>query len=1021
LDITTTAQYGYGIAASGANSTIDTTNVNTVTSGISAYGYRLSNGAKASISDSLITTTGTFSYGFDIRGNTGARTTATANNTQISVAGPPSGTVGTYGAFVADGALLTMTGGAITTGGQLGVGAYAYGSANGVPSSLILNNVGIHTTSLAGYTYGSSTYGSYGVSASLGGRAEVTGGAIETEGTLGVGLRVSESGSTLLANGTTVLTHGYNGSGVSAANGGAANLTALDIETSGENAVGLLSYGTGSMLSATDTSIATTGLYGHGTYAYNKSQMVLNGGTISTSGEQAFGVVAQSGSTVTIGRDAAGVGTTVSTSGADADAIWVTDSGAGATTSLSATGANFHATGTGAAALHVVGASTGVGAPATPQSGTPGADGEAAPLLSTAPAAVAQAAVENAAFVDSTLRSDHGPAIQVEGPEANISFTGSTVTGDGTLLTVTGAGSKAGVVNLSADSSTLTGAIATSTDSVSNLTLRNASVWNVTGSSVVSTLTNDDSVVAVQLNPSAAATPHDTSAYRSVTVRGNYGSSGGTVALNTYLNAGGALANQYTDRLLVNGNATGTTVLDVIPTSNSVGGITSPTGVINATEGISVVQVAGASTPGAFALPGGYVTAADSPYQYRLYAYGPSSVHGTADASQALAGNAGNHWDYRLQTAYVTPVGPVDPDEGTGGEGGGSGGANGNGSSGGGGEPAGGGVPINDLVPADARLAVAPQVAAYVTAPAAVLYAGMVDIDTLHRRLGEVRDDQDLGRDAGSGEMFFRAYGGNFDYSTNRSFKDFGYNATGDYTAIQLGGNVFKHYTDNGIWRFGLAGSLGWLHFEPESVDGPSSSRSDTYRVSGYGTYQSRTGWYVDGILSVGWFDGEVDTQARGDTMKLRGNDYAASIETGYPFGIGAGLNLEPQLQLVGQHVSFNNATDADGLAVNIGSQNQLIGRLGARLTRPFPLDKGRVTPYAAVDLLHAFTNGATVQVGDASFLSGKYGDAVQLSLGVNGTMTQKLSAYARVSWQQSIGDAGFRAWLFNAGLRYLF
>lgn len=270
--------------------------------------------------------------------------------------------------------------------------------------------------------------------------------------------------------------------------------------------------------------------------------------------------------------------------------------------------------------------------------------------------------------------------------------------------------------------------------------------------------------------------------------------------------------------------------------------------------------------------------------------------------------------------------------------------------------------------------------------------------------------------------MFFRAYGGDFDYKSNLGFDSYGYNATGDYAAIQLGGNLYKHRDDqDGIWRFGLAGTLGWLHFEPEAADGPSSARADTYRISGYATYQSRRGWYVDSILSVGWFNGQVSTDTRGDTMKLDGNDYAASLEAGYPIAIGAGIDIEPQVQLLGQHVGFKNQTDADDLPVDIGAQNQLTGRLGARLARPFEVDQGRVTPYAAVDVLHAFTGGTNVHVGDATFAAGDYGDALRLSLGVNGTISQKMTLYGRTSWQHSLGDAGFRGWLFNAGARFLF
>ncbi|KAF7963444.1 hypothetical protein AWV80_09625 [Cupriavidus sp. UYMU48A] len=132
-------------------------------------------------------------------------------------------------------------------------------------------------------------------------------------------------------------------------------------------------------------------------------------------------------------------------------------------------------------------------------------------------------------------------------------------------------------------------------------------------------------------------------------------------------------------------------------------------------------------------------------------------------------------------------------------------------------------------------------------------------------------------------------------------------------------------------------------------------------------------------------------------------------------------MNLEPQLQLIGQHVGFSNTIDADNLEVNIGSQNQVVGRAGVRLTKPMTVSAGRLTPYFGFDLLHAFTGGANVQVGDMRFESGKLGDAYQLSLGVNGMPGAKMSLYGRVSYQHALGAAGVQGWLFNAGLRYLF
>ena len=112
------------------------------------------------------------------------------------------------------------------------------------------------------------------------------------------------------------------------------------------------------------------------------------------------------------------------------------------------------------------------------------------------------------------------------------------------------------------------------------------------------------------------------------------------------------------------------------------------------------------------------------------------SPFGLADPSQSLVGNPTGHWDFRLQNVFVTPSGPVTPGPTT--------------------------------LPPDARLAVAPQVPAYITAPTALFNAHFQDLDELHRRLGEIRDEQAIGLPQ-HGEVFYRAYGSTFNFTSARA------------------------------------------------------------------------------------------------------------------------------------------------------------------------------------------------------------------------------------------------------------
>ena len=472
-------------------------------------------------------------------------------------------------------------------------------------------------------------------------------------------------------------------------------------------------------------------------------------------------------------------------------------------------------------------------------------------------------------------------------------------------------------------------------------------------------------------------------------VKGDYnGGFDATAALRTELNEGGALSNQFTDRLLISGAASGTTIVNVEAFGS---GAYTSTGPHNGADGISIIQVGGSSSVGAFIVPGGYVDGG-TPFQYGLYAYGPGSPYGPAAQSQNVLGGSALTWDYRLQSNFVGPDGPVEP-------------------------PAPG-----QPDPPDERPEVAPQIPAYLSLPTALFNAGLQDLDSLHRRLGEIRDDPGVGRPE-DGEVFVRSYGNAFRYTTDRSFSQYGYDSTQGYGAVQVGVNAILRDDLNGTLRAGLFGTVGELWLQPYAVDGASSGRFSTYTLAGALTWRSGAGWYVDAILSGGANDGIITTTLKGREANSASTAWSASIETGYPFALGwQGLALEPELQLIGQRLDFAPFTDADGIAADLGSQSQGVIRAGARLLKPFATtDSGVFTAYLKANLLQGLGVGGTVNLAGYPFQTGTYGTAVQVGGGVNGALSHNLSAYGDVAWQNNVSTGGFRGWAFNGGVRYAF
>ncbi|WP_375615391.1 autotransporter outer membrane beta-barrel domain-containing protein [Bartonella sp. AC10YNML] len=247
----------------------------------------------------------------------------------------------------------------------------------------------------------------------------------------------------------------------------------------------------------------------------------------------------------------------------------------------------------------------------------------------------------------------------------------SKISGDSLLKAV-----ERSTVKIEADASTLVGGAHVDESSTAKIDLKNGSKWilsrpkydklqnsdafgsNLGDYSFISSVNlTDSSLVFEELKSKT------TDGYQTLLI----GKGSGTVYraqgdarlyLNAYLDKGGALQEQKTDRLLINGDLEGKTTVHVYSVPGSSGALTGEGG---NNQGISIIQVYGKAMEDSFQLNGGYVTLEASPYQYHLKSYGPGSALGTADSNQRVLKNTGTFWDFRLESQFVdsTKVFPV--------------------------------------------------------------------------------------------------------------------------------------------------------------------------------------------------------------------------------------------------------------------------------------------------------------------------------------------------------------------------
>jgi outer membrane autotransporter protein len=775
------------------------------------------------------------------------------------------------------------------------------------------------------------------------------------------------------------------------------------IQTYGANANGVYLgtgfTGVGSSASMNGTAITTHGAGASGLFV-SQSEAFFANASIATNGADAPAVWAASGNTaILLGQD-----DVISTQGANSDGLRSGNPLTGEAGTLTLQGGAVRVSGDAASGVQVhAGASATLLDTSIQASGT---NGSALSMVGK------EGAAATAQISNSKLHSAQAAAIQVggaSGGQVAIDLLNGTQVSSGTgVLLNAGAGTQTSlamnggvhavgdivangnaIVDVSLENRSLWNG---TTSTVRNLSLDAGSQWQMAGSSTVQNLSHAGLV--------SFADPAGGN-YHTLTVQGDIAGQNGVVALNTVLNEGGALANQHTNRLLVEGNATGTTLIEVKPTGTGALTDLRKSGVVDADEGISIVQVGGDSHAGAFALKGGYVAA--GPWQYTLHAFGP----GETDPSQSLLPGGGLNWDYRLGNTFVCEGGcepgePGDPGEID--------------------KPEGPGEPE---VPNPGRIAVVPQIPSYLVAPTALFNYGSRTLDTLHQRLGELRNIAGKSDDQLGGEVFARVLGGQLKYRSDLSFNDYGYDFEQQMNTLQAGGSLVKWHTGDSTMRAGWAIDLGTTRVTPQAADGESHANYTAYGVSGWLTWQQASGFYVDAVLGAQRFSGDVSTTLRGSNVaKIHADMWTASLEVGYPFAVGKGWSVEPQAQVTRQWLNFKNFNDVDGLTTHIASAAQTTGRVGVRVAKT---DEPKFAPYLRADLVRSIGGRPQVTVASEAwnvsetFSGGRLGASYRVGAGASSQFANNVSLYGEATYQHGMGSAGLRGWAANAGVRWNF
>lgn len=549
---------------------------------------------------------------------------------------------------------------------------------------------------------------------------------------------------------------------------------------------------------------------------------------------------------------------------------------------------------------------------------------------------------------------------------------------------------------VSVNNSIVTGGVRVDKSSYAKLDLANGSEWILKrsvqkdlGASVLGCV--DSCVSSVRLINSAINFASSESAGKYQTL--HIGNGNGTVYeaqgdavihLNARLNPHDSSGQQVTDRLIIHGDVSGKTKIHVRGDAGNGGN-----GQANAkiAHSVSIIQVYGQAKKDSFQLDGNYVALINSPYKYTLRAYGPEVTSKQGHVQQKFVKDGGEFWNFRLENQYVKSAGSV-------------------------------------ALPQQFIRSVVPQVPTYLVLPNSVFHAGLMDINNQSKQLETLRmTSTGMVEVRENPALYLRGYGGSYRYASDLSALEYGYGGDLDYRGVEAGVLLQTIENTDSALSFGVMGTYGNLSLQPLNVEQSQKSAFDKWTATVYGSMQHNIGFYVDGLLSYGLFNGDVLTTARGKTTTLKGNPLSVSLSGGQTIATGyKGFVFDPQVQVVYQHLQFNKARDIDNFDIEMGNLDQWVARVGGRLTKIPTGSEGvdAVAFYGKLYLAHGFGEKQTVHFSD-SFKLGAFGSALEAGLGFNAKLLPQFSLHADILYQHKLNKAGFSGASFSGGVRYQF
>ena len=555
-----------------------------------------------------------------------------------------------------------------------------------------------------------------------------------------------------------------------------------------------------------------------------------------------------------------------------------------------------------------------------------------------------------------------------------------------------------GQINIKAsDASHFMGGFTTNTNGVSNLTLSEGSVWNMTKDSQLTNITlNNSSLNFMHAGSQSNNLSRNDAGFKTLLVESDFSGKNSNLVMNTKLGNDSSL----TDRLIVNGDTSGSTNVKVM----NIGGMGELTD-----NGIELITVKGISA-GEFIQNGRIVAGS---YDYTL---------------QRGVGQNSVNWYLSSALSPVTPDAPPQsipenpekPESST---------------------PAAPSKPESDIPdgpqvslpqspenthPNPAPMhAVRPETGLYGMNLAA---ANTLFSTRLHDRLGETYYIDSLTGKKATTSLWMRNIGGHtrqHDGSEQLKLHSNRY-------VMQLGGDITQ-WSSNNDDRFHLGLMGGYANQQSSSVNQytnyRASSRINGYSLGMYATWlqfdEGNEGAYIDTWAQYNWFKNTISGEGI-EAEEYKSEGVTAALESGYTFKLTdlnkrSSLFIQPKMQLTWMGVKADSHTEVNGTKVEGNGNQNLQTRVGLRLysSSHNKLDDGLnrdFRPFIEANWINnTKTFGASFNGENLNLVGDKH--TGEIKAGVEGQLNSKLSAWGNIS--QQIGGKGYSDTQGMLGVKY--